>query len=406
MDISQIPRSRLLWSDGLRESAFGVLRRPTRTLLTALGTALGVASIVATIGLSQSARGAVSSAFNAQLATQVTFVDVDGSSSTVLTQHSEKAIERIRGVVHAGFISELNNGQPISINKSPSPSAGTEESFALQITEATPGALETMHASVSSGRLYDIGFEKRHEMVALIGSDAAEELGIAQISDGPAVFVNSIPLTIIGIVNQVSQQNQVLDGLIVPPDEGQIVSSSVGPPSMIVQTKAGAAQVVGLEGPYALSPEDPGAIVAQVPPDPSKLRVKIEKSISGLLLVLALVSLLIGLIAIANTTLLSVVQRRGEIGLRRSLGATPKHIALLILVEGAMVGSVGGILGASLGVLATALVAIAQGWTAELSWQITLIAPGLGAIAGMVAGVYPARRASKIVPVSALQTGL
>ena len=283
---------------------------------------------------------------------------------------------------------------------------GTEGTFDFPFTVATPGALKTMHARVSIGRLYDNGFETRHEMVALIGSGVAQELGITQINDGPAIFVNSVPLTVIGIVNKVAQQNQVLDGIMVPPDEGVVVGSRVGPPSTIVQTKLGAAQIIGDEGPYALSPDDPGAVVAQVPPNPSTLRLKIESSVSGLLLVLALVSLMIGLVAIANTTLLSVVQRTGEIGLRRSLGATPRNIAFLIVVEGAMVGVVGGLLGASLGVLVTAIFSVTKGWTAELSWQAALLAPALGAVVGMVAGIYPARRASKISPVAALQRGL
>jgi putative ABC transport system permease protein len=406
VDISQVPKSKLTWRDALRESAYGVVRRPTRTLLTALGTTLGVASIVATIGLSQSARGAVSSEFNAQLATQVTFAQAGTTSTSILSQKSERSIERLNGVVHAGLFSPVDASQPISVSRSPNILPGTEGTFDFPFTVATPGALKTMHATVSIGRLYDNGFETRHEMVALIGSGVAQELGITQINDGPAIFVNSVPLTIIGIVNKVSQQNQVLDGIMVPPDEGLVVGSSVGPPSIIVQTKLGAAQIIGDEGPYALSPDDPGAIVAQVPPNPSTLRLKIESSVSGLLLVLALVSLMIGLVAIANTTLLSVVQRTGEIGLRRSLGATPRNIAFLIVVEGAMVGVVGGLLGASLGVLVTAIFSVTKGWTAELSWQAALLAPALGAVVGMVAGIYPARRASKISPVAALQRGL
>lgn len=407
MDISQIPKSKLTWRDAIRDSAFGVVRRPTRTLLTALGIALGVASIVGTIGMSQSARGAVSSVFNAQLATQVSFAEVGNSTSTpLLSQQSEKKIERINGVIHAGFMSQVDDNQPISVSRSPGTLPGTAGSFDFPFAVATPGALETMHASVSIGRLYDNGFETRHAMVALIGSNVADELGITQINDGPAIFVNSIPLTIIGIVNKVSQQNQVLDDIIVPPDEGLIVGTSVGPPTIIVQTKLGAAQVVGAEGPYALSPDNPDAIVAQVPPDPSTLRLRIESSLTSLLLILALVSLAIGMVAIANTTLLSVVQRTAEIGLRRSLGATPKHIALLIVIEGAMVGAVGGVLGASLGILVTAITAVAKGWTAELSWQAALLAPVLGAFVGVIAGLYPARHASKLSPVSALQNGL
>jgi putative ABC transport system permease protein len=407
VDISQVPKSRLKWRDAIRDSAFGVIRRPTRTLLTALGIALGVASIVGTIGMSQSARGAVSSVFNAQLATQVSFADAGASSATpLLSQKSEKKIERINGVVHAGFVSQVDDGQPISVSRSPGIVAGSAGSFDFPFTIATPGALATMHATVSIGRLYDNGFEAHHEMVALIGSNVADELGITQINDGPAIFVNSVPLTIIGIVRGVSQQNQVLDDVIIPPDEGLIVGTNVGPPTIIVQTKLGAAQIVGAEGPYALAPYDPNAIIAQVPPDPSTLRLKIESSLTSLLLILALVSLAIGMVAIANTTLLSVVQRTAEIGLRRSLGATPKHIALLIVIEGAMVGAIGGVLGASLGILVTASTALVKGWTAELSWQAALLAPVLGALVGMIAGLYPALRASKVSPVSALQQGL
>jgi putative ABC transport system permease protein len=172
---------------------------------------------------------------------------------------------------------------------------------------------------------------------------------------------------------------------------------------MIAQTAPGAAQVVGEEGPYALDPEDPQSIVAQVPPNPRTLRQQVEGSVAGLLVVLALVSFALGIVAIGNTTLLSVLQRTSEIGLRRSLGAKPVHIGALVVVEAGVVGTIGGIFGASIGVLVTSLVDVARGWSPVFSWQIALGAPALGTLAGVIAGAYPAHRATRISPVAALQ---
>jgi putative ABC transport system permease protein len=414
MDISQrhsanflqlgIRLSKLRARDAVGESALEVVRRPGRTLLTAFGTLLGVAAVVAIVGLAQSAQGAVSSSFNAELATQISFQESDqNASASILTENSENSLLRLRGVVHAGMISQVNGGQPLSVSRTPT--AIGPDSEELPVTVATPGALSTMHAQVADGRLYDRGFESRGELVVLLGIPAAQELGISETDIGQAIFVNSVPLTIIGIVSRVVQQSQALLGLIVPPKVASSLSGSVGPPSIIVQTTEGAAQVVGREGPYALSPSDPSAIVAQVPPSSVMLRDQVEGSVSSLLLILGLVAFLIGTIAIANTTLLSVVQRTPEMGLRRALGATPRQIAVLVLIEAAMIGALGGILGASTGVLVTAVAAVVKGWTPVLSWQIVLSAPLLGVLAGICAGIYPSRRASRISPVSALQSG-
>jgi putative ABC transport system permease protein len=365
---------------------------------------VGVAAVIAIVGLTQSAEGAVSVAFDAELATEVSFQEVGVTGSTpLLTEQSEPSIRRLRGVEHAGLISPLDGGQPLPVTRTPAAIPGGADSVELPFTVATPGALATMHAVVSSGRLYDGGFEARHEMVALIGAPAAAQLAMTRTEDGPAIFVNSVPLTVIGVVSHVSQQNQALLGVIIPPDVAPAVSATVGPPSMIVETAPGAAQVVGEEGPYALAPENPRAIVAQVPPDPRTLREQVEGSVAGLLLVLALVSFALGIVAIGNTTLLSVLQRRSEIGLRRSLGATPRHIAVLVVGEAGFVGTIGGMVGASIGILVTSLVDVARGWSPVLSWQVSALSPAFGALAGIIAGVYPAFRATRIAPVAALQ---
>lgn len=389
----------LIW-----ESARGVNRHPARTLLTALGTILGVGAAVATIGLARSAQGSVSSAFNAQRATEVTFVDTSPlGGSSVLTEGEESSLRALKGVTAAGLMWDVDGGQPISVLRNDQFDPSGDNAVDLPIAVATPGALATMGATVSEGRLYDAGNEARHQMVGLLGEAAAKQLGISDLQGSPAVFVGSAAITIVGIIGQVDQQSQVLLGLIVPPFISADVSSATDEHRMIVDTAPGAAQVVGDEGPLVLSADDPMRIDAEVPPDPKLLRQSVEASISALLLVLSVVSASIGAVAIANTTLLSVLQRRPEIGLRRSLGAKPVHITTLILAEAAIIGTFGGVVGTSLGVVVTGAASLMKSWTPSLDLRVVFAAPLCGMAAGIVAGIYPSARATRITPVSALR---
>jgi putative ABC transport system permease protein len=389
-------------------------------VLTALGTMVGVAAVITTVGLTQGSAASVSAAFDSQLPTQLSFqqasgatgspsIDAIGAPSSGTTgapsidEQAEQRVDRLAGVVHAGLVSPVNGGQPLAVSRTEAGGSGGSGTLDVPFTVVSPGALATMHAALSYGRLYDKGFESRHEMVALLGATVAAQLGIARTDGGPAIFVNSIPLTVIGVVRSARQQSQALLGVMVPPDVGASIGSTVGPPSVIVQASRGAAQVVGEEGPYAISAEDPKSIVAEVPPDPRTLRRQVQGSVSSLLVVLALISFAMGIVAIGNTALLSVLQRSGEIGLRRSLGATPRHVRLLVLGEAGLVGGIGGVLGASTGVLVVTLADVANGWAVVLSWQFLVVAPILGLVAGLVAGVYPAHRATRISPVAALQ---
>lgn len=398
--IPGVEMTRLSPRDAIAESALGVVRRPGRALISSLGTVLGVAAVLTIVGLSDSARSAVASFFNAQLATQVTFADATHGNGEVLTEPAVARLAALHGVVHAGLVWSIDGAAPFEVARTPGQS--TTSSVPLPFTAASPGALATMHAEVSSGRLYDQGAETRNELVGLLGQAAAAQLGITSTAGSPAVFVNGIPITIIGIVSSVAQQDQALLGVIVPPTLGGLLERGPQARTVIVQTALGAAQLIGRQGPYALSPFDTERVAAQVPPNPATLRQQVEGSLSGLLVVLAAVALVIGTVAIANTTLLAVVQRRAEIGLRRALGFTPRHIAALVLGEAAIVGIIGGTLGMTLGVLATGAASISRGWTPVLDYRLIVLAPLGGMLIGMVAGAYPSWRASRITPVAAL----
>jgi putative ABC transport system permease protein len=171
----------------------------------------------------------------------------------------------------------------------------------------------------------------------------------------------------------------------------------------MVRTAPGAAQLIGRQGPYAIDPLHPGAITASVPGDPSALRQSASSSLTSLLLPIAPIALGVGVIAIASTTLLSVIQRRAEIGLRRSAGAAPRHIAVMVVAEAVLTGAIGGLMGTSIGVLIISAVCASRGWAPALDARLLLAAPAAGALAGLLVGLYPAWWASRLSPISALQ---
>jgi putative ABC transport system permease protein len=171
---------------------------------------------------------------------------------------------------------------------------------------------------------------------------------------------------------------------------------------MLITTAPGAAQQVGREAPVAIDPARPGSYSALVPPNPKTLRKNVVSTTSTLVLLVAGLAFLVGIVAIANTTLLAVIERVPEIGLRRALGARPRHVATTTLLEAAAIGTVGAILGDAGGILVTTGVSFFKTWTAVLEPLVLVLSPVAGVLAGLVAGAYPAWRASRIQPVVAL----
>lgn len=159
------------------------------------------------------------------------------------------------------------------------------------------------------------------------------------------------------------------------------------------------------QAPVAVAPDDPDTVQVQAPPEPDDVRAGVEEDVNALFLVLGGVSLLVGAIGIGNVTLVSVLERVGEIGLRRALGAGRRHIAYQFLLESTGVGLFGGIMGACAGVLVVVGVSAARTWTPVLDMRIPLAAPALGALIGLLAGLYPALRASRMEPVESLRAG-
>ena len=172
------------------------------------------------------------------------------------------------------------------------------------------------------------------------------------------------------------------------------------------QRAASSGRLIASQAPIALSPNQPDLLRAMSAGEPRKVRSDVEGDVNSLFLTLGAVSLLVGAVGIANVTLVSVLERVGEIGLRRALGAARRHIAAQFLMESTALGLLGGVLGASLGTLVIVGVSFAREWTPVLDASLPLAAPLLGALVGLLAGVYPSMRAASLEPVDALRSGM
>ena len=214
------------------------------------------------------------------------------------------------------------------------------------------------------------------------------------------------PYVVIGILSSVSRNRELLLSVIMPATSAAARWGYPDPATgatLTIATRLGAAQQVAREAQAAKSILDPASISVQSRPDPRTLRDAVSGDLTTLLVILALICLFIGTLGIANTALVAVIERTPEIGLRRALGATRAHVAIQILVESGLLGLIGGMVGAGIGILTLIAMSLANGWAPVVEPFIAFGAPALGLATGAIAGAYPAWRAGRIEPSAALR---
>jgi ABC-type antimicrobial peptide transport system permease subunit len=391
------------------EALAGVLARPARALLTVLGTVLGIAALVATLGISKTAGNQIVGRFDALAATEVVVEPAgadrpDDPVPAVLPWDAEARLTRLNGVVAAGTLSEVDlNGDLVRGAPVQDPTRPAEQS--LGVEAASPGLFAAVKAHLAEGRFFDAGHDERGDRVAVLGSAVAAKLGIDRVTDQPAFYIGETIYTVIGIVDDVGRVPELLSSIVIPQGTAADLYGLEAPSSVHVDTAIGAAQLIARQAPLALTPNEPSLLQAQSAGEPRKVKSDVSSDLNTLFLVLGGVSLLVGAIGIANVTLVSVMERVGEIGLRRSLGATRRHIAAQFLAESGLLGLVGGVVGASLGILVVVGVSVSRTWTPVLDPWLPFAAPAAGALVGLASGLYPAGRAASLQPVDALRSG-
>jgi macrolide transport system ATP-binding/permease protein len=172
---------------------------------------------------------------------------------------------------------------------------------------------------------------------------------------------------------------------------------------VVVETRIGAAYLIAEQARAALRPDEPAALRVQVPREPRRVRDEVQTDLNVMFLLLGGLSLIVGALGIANITLVGVMERTAEIGLRRAIGATRGHIAAQFLFESASMGFFGGIIGASAGVLIVVGVSAHQVWTPVLDPIAPILAPIVGGAIGLLSGLYPAWRAARLEPAEAFR---
>ena len=417
---ADLPSPRLTTRDAATEAVAGIVQRPGRAVLTMLGTVLGVGAFVAVLGLTATGAGQISRQFTVLEDTTVTVED-NGPVNNVAALGTNPAIgfpadadavaDHINGVAGAGVWWPVSLPEGTSFTGSLALSATASQT--VNLLAASPGAVRAMGLTLVAGSPLSRYENDTRQHVVMIDTTTAASLGIspARLASHPAVFVDGIAYTVVGVYSSAQRVVTAESAMLIPE---QTALADYGSPEpgignqeeaqMVVATRIGAAQAVARQIAAAELPADPSRLVVTSPSNPQTLQGEVNGDLAGLFLILALVSLLIGAVGIANTTLVAVLERTEEIGLRRAVGARPRHIAAQFLAESTALGTLGGLVGTCIGVGTVVIFAAAKDWTAVLNPAYTLPAPLIGSVVGLLAGAYPALRAARTSPLAALRS--
>lgn len=400
------------FQDLVVEATTDIGSRPGRLVMTLAGTVLGIGALVATIGFAQTAAGQIARQFDAVAATQVEVKPAtarSGSGATVATTRlpwdSSERIGRLAGVVSSATIADITLPKGATITAVPVNDPSAAASAPPPLFATSDAVLDTLRGQIVTGRMFDAGHGERADRVAVLGIRAAERLAVSRLDGRPSIFIDGLAYAVIGIFDGVQRRADLLDAVVIPTGTGRNDFGLGAPGELQVRIDVGAGPQLAQQAPIALAPDDPSSIEVSAPSGSTDLGRSVQADVNVVFLILGVIVLLAGGLGIANVTTLSVLERTGEIGLRRALGATRKQIAGQFVAESIVIGLLGGLMGAALAVIAVVGVSLALQWTPVLDPVISVAGALLGGLVGLVAGWFPARRAARIEPVVALRGG-
>ena len=384
--------------DLLRLSSVGLRTRKLRAALSALGIAIGVAAIVAVLGLSQSAEAGLLAQIDAlgtNLLTAANGQTLFGQTAELPTQ-APAMVQRIPGVTAVQYTGTVNN-----VNTYRSPLIPSIDTNALTVQATSLGLLSDIRDTLAQGQFLNAATAQ--EPVAVLGAIAAQRLGIDRVFSGERIWLDNQWFYVAGILNQAVYAPDIDTSVLVGFPAAETYLGFDGHPSTIyVRTqidRVGAVQALLAK---AANPEDPSQVNVSQPSQALTARAAAQSALNGLFLGLGAVALLVGAIGVANIMVISVLERRSEIGLRRALGATRGHIRIQFLSEAVLLSLIGGSIcvgaGAAAGAIYTylkheATVIPAQAWAGGIGAAIAI---------GAIAGLMPALRAARMSPTQAL----
>lgn len=402
--------------DLILESLSFIASSKIRTILTMLGTIIGVTTFIAISGIGSTANGQIAKDFNELQATHITVADYDTKNNHInnynFPKDASQRIERLNGVKAAGVYYQIpgigNQDEKEIISNQPAINNPHDYSNVLSLFAASGHTINAIDAKFKSGVNFNDIYEEYEMPVAILGSIAAQKLGVTSVITNPIVFVNNQAYNVVGILDDADASFGWVNTAVILPINTSLkaygLPSPESPANMIIHTDLGAAKLLSIQAPFALRPDNPNLLEGYGPPDWSVATQGATDSLNILLIILSILAMIIGGVAIANTTLVSVMQRRGEIGLRTALGAKPSHIYGQILMESGILGLIGAVLGQAIGIFIVIGISIASAWTPVLDPAYLIITPIFGVFVGVLAGLYPAHLATKVNPSEALMS--
>lgn len=402
---------RFTFQDLLLESTADIGSRPGRLVMTLVGTVLGVGALVATIGFAQTAAHQIARQFDAVRSTQVIVAPGSAqtqSGSSVATARlpwdAVERAERLVGVEAATTIAELplntDTITAVPVNDPSAPSIA-----APRLIAAGPELLDVLDGHITTGRMFDEGNEQRSDRVVVLGERAAERLGVNRVDSQPSIFIGDLPYAVIGIYSDLQARGELSDAVVMPVSTARADRALGAPGELQARILPGTGPQVGEQVAVALLPNEPETLDVSAPSAGSDLGENVQADVNVVFLILGGIVLLAGALGIANVTMLNVSERVPEIGLRRALGATGRQIGSQFVVESIVIGLLGGLMGSAVAVIGVVTFAGVQQWTPIVDPWIAIAGTILGAVVGLLAGWFPARRASRIEPVTALRGG-
>ncbi len=396
--------SRLSGTDLLRVGSLGLRSRRVRALLSALGISIGIAAIVSVLGISQSSKAGLL----AELGQLGNLLTVQPASSGGSGQQAELPVtaagmvSRIGPVTGVTGIASLTGTYVYRNNLVPA-----IDTSGIALTAADPALPATLGATVAHGAFLNPATVRYSAVV--LGAEAATLLGIRNLANPTQVWIGGHWFTVTGILNPVPgpvEQATPMDAMafIGFPIAGQYFGFDGHPTQLYVRSVPSQVTAVAAVLPDTVSPADPAAVQATFPADILQAEIAAKGAYNSLFLGLGAVALLVGGVGIANVMVISVLERRSEIGLRRALGATRRHVAEQFLAEALLLSALGGLVGTAIGAVATAIYAFTQHWSVQIPAEALYGGLGAALAIGAIAGLYPAMRAARLSPTEALRT--
>ncbi|MEX0868892.1 MAG: ABC transporter permease [Nitriliruptoraceae bacterium] len=396
--------SRLRVRDAIRVAATSLRSRRLRAVLTAGGVAIGIGAMVAVLGVSTSSRADLLATLDA-LGTDLLRVTSGRSFTgveTPLPVGAPGSVRRIEGVEQASATVSVDafvrrtDRVPLT------------ETGGIRVLAAEASLLETLRGELAAGVFLDRA-SPAHPTVVL-GMATAHHLGIDELETPPLVWLGDEWFSVVGILEPLPLAPELdRSALIGLETAGRLVgrgaTTDVGlaPTDVYVRTAPEAVDEVGPLLPATANPESPEAVQVSRPSDALAARAAADTAFTALLLAIGGVALIVGGIGIANIMVVSVLERRTEIGLRRALGATRRHIRTQFVLEAVTLSTVGGAAGVLLGTGITAAYATRRGWPFALPVEGLVAGVCLAILVGALAGLYPAARAARLQPAEAVR---